>query len=262
MVKIRYNIPMTIGRKRRAVLIFAHALFVAVLVVGAVAIAGPLTYDDQAHQTFNTAVRRWSRWGDQLIGLDLTAPRQNIFSLALDLDRRVVIVDHGATHSSHLLGPANFITRGSLYTVADVLRWFDIPLTTGQARRADICRPLDGVRDDQPIVIQPDPYQYGIASWYGPGFHGRMAASGEIYNMYDRTAAHRTLPLQSLVRVIATHTGASTIVRINDRGPYVGGRVIDLSYHSKQSLGMDGLAAVYLELLDPHSLDAECNNML
>jgi rare lipoprotein A len=76
--------------------------------------------------------------------------------------------------------------------------------------------------------------------------------------MYDRTAAHKTLPLQSLVRVVAQRTGNSTIVRINDRGPYVGGRIIDLSHRAKELLGAGDLAAVYIERLDPTASDVSC----
>jgi len=77
--------------------------------------------------------------------------------------------------------------------------------------------------------------------------------------MYDRTAAHKTLPLQSLVRVVSQRTGTSIVVRINDRGPYVGGRIIDLSHRAKELLGMEGgLAAVYIERLEPSALDTPC----
>lgn len=231
---------------------------VAALLLAAIAIVGPLTYDNAAHLALDNASRRWSRWGNQVFGLDLTAPRQNIFSLARDLDRTVTVVDHGTVRSSVLMGLSNFISRGAIHTVADALNWYGIPLTATQARTLRPCAPLDRIHEDQPIVIQPDPYQYGIASWYGPGFNGRLAASGEIYNMYDMTAAHKTLPLQSLVRVVATHTGASVVVRINDRGPYVDGRTIDLSYRAKQLLGMEGLASVYVERLDPSALEVPC----
>jgi Lytic transglycolase len=217
------------GRKGKARRILLKSLTVTALVTAALALVGPLTYDEQAHLVFDDATRRWAVWGDQLVGLDITAPRQNIFSLTRDLDRVIVIVDHGTIYRSRMLGLANFISRGSIATVADALRWFEVPLTTKQARGIQLCKKLNLVREQEEIVIPSDPYQYGVASWYGPGFHGRLAASGEIYNMYDRTAAHKTLPLQSLVRVVSQRTGNSIIVRINDRGPYVGGRIIDMS---------------------------------
>ncbi len=88
--------------------------------------------------------------------------------------------------------------------------------------------------------------QSGKASWYGPGFQGRRTASGERFNTQDLTAAHKTLPFGTKVRVTNTKTGQSVVVRINDRGPYAHGRVIDLSRASAQSIGFDGLAQVTL----------------
>jgi rare lipoprotein A len=82
----------------------------------------------------------------------------------------------------------------------------------------------------------PKPYQTGRASWYGKQFHGRSTASGEPYDMFQFTAAHRQLPLGTWVRVTSLHNGRSITVRINDRGPYVGNRVIDLSYGAAQML--------------------------
>ncbi len=89
----------------------------------------------------------------------------------------------------------------------------------------------------------------GIASWYGHPYHGRRAASGEIYNMYDITAAHRTLPFGTQVRVHDLENGRAVDVRINDRGPFVEGRIIDLSYAAAQAMGMPGIARVRLEIL-------------
>jgi len=86
--------------------------------------------------------------------------------------------------------------------------------------------------------------QNGRASWYGPGFHGRKTASGETFNTNELTAAHRTLPFGTKVRVVNKRTGKSVVVRINDRGPYVHGRVIDLSRASAQAIGLSGVAPV------------------
>lgn len=80
------------------------------------------------------------------------------------------------------------------------------------------------------------PYQIGRASWYGKQFHGRETASGEPYDMFQFTAAHRQLPLGTWVRVTNLHNGRSIVVRVNDRGPYVGKRIIDLSYAAAQML--------------------------
>ena len=86
--------------------------------------------------------------------------------------------------------------------------------------------------------------QTGRASWYGPGFHGRRTASGETFNTNDLTAAHRTLPFGTKVRVVNKKTGKSVVVRINDRGPYAHGRVIDLSKASAQAIGISGVGSV------------------
>jgi rare lipoprotein A len=91
----------------------------------------------------------------------------------------------------------------------------------------------------------------GIASWYGPGFHGNRTANGEVYNQNALTAAHKTLPFGTRVRVTHTGTGRSIVVRINDRGPFVGSRVIDLSAAAARVLGMmgSGVAPVRVEVL-------------
>ena len=93
-------------------------------------------------------------------------------------------------------------------------------------------------------VAFPAIAQEGIASWYGPGFHGRPTASGERFNTNALTAAHRTLPLGSRVLVTNRQTGRSVVVRINDRGPFVAGRVIDLSRAAARAIGINGVAPV------------------
>lgn len=87
-------------------------------------------------------------------------------------------------------------------------------------------------------------FNSGIASWYGPGFHGRKTANGERFDQNAMTAAHRTLPFGTRVKVVDEKSGRSIIVRINDRGPYAHGRVIDLSKAAAQALGVNGLAKV------------------
>ncbi|UCD59304.1 MAG: septal ring lytic transglycosylase RlpA family protein [Candidatus Hydrogenedentota bacterium] len=92
---------------------------------------------------------------------------------------------------------------------------------------------------------------YGVASWYGRKYHGRRTSNGEIYNMHAHTAAHRTLPFGTVIRVTNLRNGCRTVVRINDRGPFVAGREIDLSYQAARDLGMldTGLERVRLEIL-------------
>ncbi|MGH8582595.1 MAG: septal ring lytic transglycosylase RlpA family protein [Gammaproteobacteria bacterium] len=93
--------------------------------------------------------------------------------------------------------------------------------------------------------------QVGTASWYGPGFHGKETANGEIFNQDELTAAHRTLPLGTKVAVTNVRNGKSVKVEINDRGPYIKGRVIDLSRAAAIRLGMKdaGLAKVQIEAI-------------
>ncbi|WP_455222693.1 septal ring lytic transglycosylase RlpA family protein [Kaarinaea lacus] len=95
--------------------------------------------------------------------------------------------------------------------------------------------------------------QQGVASWYGTKFHGRKTSSGEVYDMYAMTAAHKTLPLPSYVKVKNLHNDKEVIVKVNDRGPFVDGRIIDLSYAAAQKLGIvnNGTAHVEIETVPP-----------
>ena len=94
----------------------------------------------------------------------------------------------------------------------------------------------------------------GIASWYGDDFDGWVTASGDLYDIYGLTAAHRTLPLGTMLRVTNVVNGRHVTIRVNDRGPYVNGRILDLSYAAAQELEMvrDGISAVYLEVVGRH----------
>ncbi|SFP05593.1 septal ring lytic transglycosylase RlpA family protein [Qipengyuania nanhaisediminis] len=106
---------------------------------------------------------------------------------------------------------------------------------------------------DPPIEVEPATTSLGsgVASYYGRRFHGRRTANGERFDMNAMTAAHKTLPFGSLVQVTNPRTGASVIVRINDRGPYAHGRTIDLSRAAAQQIGLvqRGHGSVELELL-------------
>lgn len=93
-------------------------------------------------------------------------------------------------------------------------------------------------------------YQVGRASWYGGIFQGRETASGENYNMTDLTCAHRSLPLGTLIRVTNLVNHKSVVVRVNDRGPFLASRVVDLSYAAAHFLGFDGTAQVRLDVLN------------
>ena len=102
-----------------------------------------------------------------------------------------------------------------------------------------------------PTYAKNKKVQIGKGSWYGKKFHGKLTASGERYNMYDFTAAHKTFPFNSMVKVTNLKNGRSVIVRVNDRGPYHGGRIIDLSYLAAKKLGYvkKGVAKLKIKLL-------------
>ena len=93
------------------------------------------------------------------------------------------------------------------------------------------------------------PLSRGKASWYGPGFQGRLTANGERFNTNAFTAAHKTLPFGTKVKVTNNKTGRSVVVRINDRGPYAHGRVIDLSKASARAIGISGVADITMSRL-------------
>jgi len=105
-------------------------------------------------------------------------------------------------------------------------------------------------------VGKTKPYQIGTASWYGANFEGKETASGEKYNMYDMTAASLSLPMGTYVKVTNLRNGKAVVVRINDRGPVVPGRIIDLSYGAAQALQMraHGLQRVRLDLVQSTSV--------
>tara|TARA_B110000116_G_scaffold263184_1_gene269364 strand:- start:607 stop:1038 length:432 start_codon:yes stop_codon:yes gene_type:complete len=92
----------------------------------------------------------------------------------------------------------------------------------------------------------------GISSWYGPNFHGKLTANGEIYDMYGTTAAHKSLPLNTIVRVTNLENGHSIILKINDRGPYVGNRILDCSFGAAKKLGFDkqGTTSVEIDIIE------------
>jgi len=103
----------------------------------------------------------------------------------------------------------------------------------------------------------------GVASWYGPGFAGRRTASGEVFDPAKLTAAHRSLPFGTMLRVTNTQNGRSVVVRVNDRGPFIAGRVIDLSRGAAEAIGMigAGIARVRVEPLDPGDASARLGVM-
>ncbi len=116
---------------------------------------------------------------------------------------------------------------------------------TGEDAEADLAEPI------LPAGSKPLATETGLASWYGPPYHNRRGSNGEVYNMHAMTAAHRTYPLGSIVRVTNIKTGATALVRITDRGPFIAGRVVDLSLAAAQKLDVwkPGVAKVKVELM-------------
>lgn len=135
--------------------------------------------------------------------------------------------------------------RSRLFLLWAGIRWlFLMFLVAPGAEAPAIAHPTEQTK---PILAWE-----GLASWYGPRFHGRTTANGETYDMFGPTAAHLTLRMGTLVRVVNLRTGLGRVVRINDRGPFVEGREIDVSYAVARSLGFEdeGLARVRIELLE------------
>src|SRR6266536_5568615 len=131
------------------------------------------------------------------------------------------------------------------------------PNSSGSAKYAAV--PHNIIESGRPSAVvsknraSARPYQVGTASWYCEYFEGKPTASGEPYNMYDLTAAHPTLPLGSFVRVTNLRNGRSVVVKVNDRGPIVPGRIIDVSYSTARVLQFkaQGLQRVRLDLVQP-----------
>jgi len=124
-------------------------------------------------------------------------------------------------------------------------------LTSGGCSLIDII-PFPGGKREIPPPIVTGYSEQGVASWYGPGFHGRQTASGERYDMYDMTCAHKVLPFGTRLRVTNLDNGRTAYLRVNDRGPFVKGRILDTSKKGAEVLGMigPGTARVRIEVVD------------
>lgn len=109
---------------------------------------------------------------------------------------------------------------------------------------------VDGIRY-VPLLKADGFREEGLASWYGVEEHGNLTSNGELFDMHKPSAAHKTLPLGSIIRVTSKASGKSTVVRVNDRGPFIPGRIVDLSYRAAQDLDIvgGGVAPVLLEVL-------------
>lgn len=141
-------------------------------------------------------------------------------------------------------------------------------MTPRQRRKAGLLSPVyeapsftgnDGYQiDGKYYPIWKDIKEYtaeGLASWYGPGFHGRLTANGEVYDQYAISAAHKNLPLPCYIHVTNLENGRTLVVRVNDRGPFIDDRMLDLSYGAAARLGIveHGVVRVKVELINPRS---------
>ena len=126
------------------------------------------------------------------------------------------------------------------------------PINDSAAMHRATMRPytIDG-KTYTPTMVSVGDYFSGVSSWYGPDFNGKKTSNGEIYNMYDLTAAHKTLPMNTMLKVTNLKNNKSVVVRVNDRGPFVGTRIIDLSYTAATRIDLvaNGTGPVGIEVL-------------
>jgi rare lipoprotein A len=141
-------------------------------------------------------------------------------------------------------------TRNTVWLAAFVLLLLGVSSAAGPASKGESAV----TKRDSKVAKNGFPkVQVGKASWYGKAFHGRLTANGETYDMFQFTAAHRTLPLGTMLKVTNLRNNKWIVVRVNDRGPYVGNRIIDLSYGAAQMLDFrhKGIQNVRIEVLEP-----------
>ncbi|MEM8613957.1 MAG: septal ring lytic transglycosylase RlpA family protein [Cyanobacteria bacterium P01_H01_bin.105] len=221
-----------------------------------------LTYVDSPDATDN-AVDVVSGW------LPLDAPAGGVIAdatkMATHLDQ---LGSHAAAFTAHWDDGSYVVMAGDnpLVTLSDTVQLPDatendaenVLQVTNRLRRllgdgaAEPVTEVIGRPVPQPQQVAAVRSSYsGIASWYGPGFHGRRSASGESFNQHAMTAAHRTLPFGTQVRVTNLNNGRQVVVRINDRGPFSGGRIIDLSAGAASVIGLQaaGVGPVQIEVL-------------
>jgi rare lipoprotein A len=152
-------------------------------------------------------------------------------------------------------------TQLAVHAIKEVQKRSDAPETAGVAPNGVPIGPGGVYKVGNPYVIKGVRYfpevdgdydETGVASWYGPGFHSKTTANGETYDQNDLTAAHKTLPMPSYVRVTNLENGRAIVLRVNDRGPYAHGRVIDVSKRAAQLLGFEqqGTAKVRVRIVD------------
>ncbi|MDY7012153.1 MAG: septal ring lytic transglycosylase RlpA family protein, partial [Cyanobacteriota bacterium] len=212
-----------------------------------------LTFLNSRPEAAGTPVQRATAAADRFNGIDSNTLDANALTVGWNRDREAyLIVLNGQELAA--IDETTILPDTTRNLTQDALQ------ATNRLRRLlGNAQPLqlnEIVRRPEPIVPQQAiekvvQTQRGIASWYGPGFHGRRSASGERFNQNAMTAAHRTLPFGTRVRVTNQNNGRSIVVRINDRGPFIRGRIIDLSVGAARKIGMygSGIAPVEVEVL-------------
>ncbi|MEM9161560.1 MAG: septal ring lytic transglycosylase RlpA family protein [Cyanobacteria bacterium P01_F01_bin.4] len=185
---------------------------------------------DQLYENGLDAQSIGARWDADQEKYVITVAGEDLITL----DEQVMLPDTTQNPAEDALQVANRLRR--LLGGAE-------PITEIEGRPAPVAPPVQQVAVASSTI--------GLASWYGPGFHGRQSASGERFNQNAFTAAHRTLPFGTRVRVTNVSNGRQVVVRINDRGPYSGGRVIDLSAGAARQIGLvnAGVGRVQIEVL-------------
>ena len=177
------------------------------------------------------------RWNEETEGYTVTLGEEDLIAL----DSRTVLADTTGDDATDAIQVTNRLRRlvGGAEPISEIE---GLPEPEPESV-------VEAAPAPQPVAIASS--MVGGASWYGPGFHGRLSASGEVFNQYDLTAAHRTLPFGTRVLVTNLYTGQQVTVRINDRGPYAGDRVIDLSAAAADVIGLtsSGVGTVQLDVL-------------
>ena len=149
---------------------------------------------------------------------------------------------HGAYRATNFAPTHHYSSDSSNYSTSPSQKTYSHPTMRPYVVRG---------RKYYPTVVSVGDNFTGTASWYGPDFHGKLTSNGERYNMWDMTAAHKTLPMNTIVKVTNRRNGKSAVVRVNDRGPFVDTRIIDLSKAAASKIDMigTGTAPVKLEIL-------------
>jgi rare lipoprotein A len=177
-------------------------------------------------------------WNDRAKSFAIKAGDQHL----VNIDNQTILADSTKNLAEDALQATNRFRR-LIGDAAPLKQIEGLPKNTPNSSK-----PIAKVTNNQNTSLQVKSTYGGIASWYGPGFHGRSTANGERFNKYDLTAAHRTLPFGTRVRVVNTRNNRSVVVRINDRGPFTGGRIIDLSYGAAKAIGIHSSGTGYVRL--------------